>query len=144
MRIRDIEHQSGRRLRIGLDRGCAEEAMIIQLSNPAQPGSEPVLLDIYGGELLAGFLMNARLAGPTGNLADEVCVGPLACRIRLIRRTARTVVELCQGEKILAIPQIFWDRLYAELMLALVHGRHLDSLHAIGPSLSSAGSRLLH
>ncbi|GAA4009833.1 hypothetical protein GCM10022280_03610 [Sphingomonas swuensis] len=143
MRIRDIVHASGRRLRIGLDRGSADEAMVIQLSDPERPGKEPVLLDLYGAELLAGFLMNARLA-TRGELADEMCGGLLGCRLRLASDGGEAAVELFQHAEALRVPQPFWDRLYAELTLALAHGRHLATAATGGPVPAEGFQRLLH
>lgn len=139
MRIRDIVHDSGRRLRIGLDRSGGE-FMLIHLSDPACP-SEPVQLDLYGGELLAGFLMSARLAGGSG-LGEERSGGLFGCRLRLVGNAS---IELVQDRSRLHLPQILWDRLYAELLLALAHGRHLGGCNLIAQDpLRQARPRLLH
>lgn len=145
MRVRDILHPSGCQLRIGLDRGLAGEPMMVQLSDPASRGTQPILLDLYGTELLAGFVMSARLAAIRGGLADERCDGLLPCEFRLVGKGRAAVIELRQQAESLAVPQQFWDRLYAELMLALAHGRHLaDSARMAPPAEGSGGMRLLH
>jgi hypothetical protein len=118
MRIRELVHVSGYRLRISLDR--SDGAMLIHLSNPAGR-SQPIRLDLYGGELLAGFLMSARLAAG-GELGEERSDGLFSCRFRLLSKAA---IELSQDEGRLLLPERLWDRLYAELMLALAHGRNL-------------------
>lgn len=138
MRIRDIVHVSGTSLRVLLDRG--DEDLLIQLSDP-QASSEPVSLDPYGSELLAAFLLNARLAGGAG-LAEEGSAGLFGCRFRLVRGKA---VELSQHGRRLLVPDLLWDRLYAELMLAVAHARHLAMPRRYPPSpLPCARARLLH
>jgi hypothetical protein len=137
MRIRDIVHVSGRRLRIALDQS-AGESMLLQLSEPESP-SAPVLLDLYGGELLSGFLMNARLAGRS-QLGEERCGGVYACRLRL----AGGSIELSQHRSRLVVPDVLWDRLYAELMLALAHGRHRSGEPARVADGTESRPRLLH
>jgi hypothetical protein len=140
MRIRDIIHASGLRLRISLDRSD-HEALLIQVSDPAAC-TAAVQLDSYGGELLAGFLMSARLAHD-GELGDERCHGPFGCHLRLINPAN---IELRQDDSRLLIPQLLWDRLYAELMLVLAHSRNLAGLwhSARGSDLQPSASRLLH
>lgn len=143
MRIRDIIHNSGRLLRVGLDRG-GPEGTTIQLSDPSLGTGSTIVLDLYGTELLAGFLMNARLAAMNEGLADERCGGPLGCRLRLTRRNGRPVIELVAADRILHLEQPLWDRLYAELALALAHGRHPAATPlplACGPA---SRPRLLH
>lgn len=144
MRIRDIKHASGKVLRIGLDRDGGEDSMIIQLSDPLEPSGAPVLLDLYGAELLAGFVMSARLA-LAGDLAEEQCGGTLGCRLRLRRGAGETAIELTQGAKPLRVPAPLWDRLYAELMLVLAHGRHLaGARHGGSTTEAKAPARILH
>lgn len=138
MRIRDIVHVSGRSLRIGLDRSDGE-AMVIHLSDPNDPSS-CLKLDLYAAELLAGFLLSARLAA-SGDLAEERSGGPLACRLRLVPGDA---IELGQRGRHLFLPRILWDRLYAELMLALAHGRHLRDAPLLPDSPLTLRARLLH
>jgi hypothetical protein len=118
MRIRDLVHVSGRRLRISLDQG--NDAMLIHLSDPACR-SRAVQLDLYGGELLAGFLMSARLT-TSSDLGEERSGGLFGCRLRLLDAAE---IELSQASGRLLLPRVLWDRLYAELMLALAHGRNL-------------------
>ena len=140
MRIRDIVHDNGRRLRVGLDRS-GDQTMILQLSDPLSPG-EPVLLDLYGSELLAGFLMNARLTA-NGMLGEERCGGLFGCRLRLVQ-TPGDAIELVQHRSRLFVPDILWDRLYAELMLALAHGRHSASRATACLPDAATYPRLLH
>lgn len=121
MRIREIIHCAGPRLRIVLDH--EDGVMRVQLSDPST-GSEPVLLDPYGTELLAGFILSARLSG--GQLAEEWSGGMLGCRFQLTREH----IKLSQEGRFLLVPSLIWDRLYAELMLAVAHARHhLPSRH---------------
>jgi hypothetical protein len=140
MRITDIVHDSGRRLRVGLDRS-GDETMILQLSDPLSP-CEPVLLDLYGSELLAGFVMNARLTAG-GFLREERCGGLFGCRLRLLSG-AGAAIELVQHRSRLLVPDVLWDRLYAELTLALAHGRHASALAISHAPVTNARTRLLH
>lgn len=138
MRIRDIVHISGRRLRVALEQ-LSGESMLLQLSEPESLGG-PVLLDLYGGDLLSGFLMSARLAA-RGHLGEERCGGPFACRLRLIGGNA---IELSQHRSRLLVPDILWDRLYAELMLALAHGRHRGQQPNLRSGVYASEPHLLH
>jgi hypothetical protein len=115
MRMREIIHCAGSRLRIVLDHD--DGAITVQLSDPST-GLDPVLLDPYGTELLAGFILSARLSG--GQLAEEWSGGLLGCRFRLTRER----IEISQEGRVLMVPSLIWDRLYAELMLAVAHARH--------------------
>ena len=143
MRIRDILHVSGPALRIGLD-DDGEGHLVLQLSDPARATDKPVRLDLYGGELLAGFLLTARLANPDEELAEERSDGPFGCTIALRGKTRRATIEIRQDGQSLVVSNLLWDRLYAELLIALAHGRHGRHGTFLLRGDSRPHSRLLH
>ena len=143
MRIRDIVHVSGPALRIGLN-DSGEGHLALHLSDPAKLQASTVQLDLYGGELLAGFVLTARLASPDEDIAEERSGGPFGCRISLRGKTRRASIDIRQAGQSLIVSNLLWDRLYAELLIALAHGRHGN--HGAFPPRrdSRAHSRLLH
>lgn len=143
MRIRDIIHRDGARLRLSLAAGDSANGPLIRLTDPDSLIAGTVMLDLYGAELLAGFLMSARLSA-VGDLADECCNGDYAFHLRLCAPGGDERVEIDQPGARLLLARAMWDRLYAELQLALAHGRHL---HEAAPAIGFApheARRLLH
>jgi hypothetical protein len=116
---------------------------VVRLCNPGCGLFGAISLDLYGAELLAGFLMSARLAA-IGELSDERCNGNYPLRLRHYATGGNVRIELEQFGERLILARNLWDRLYAELQLMLAHGRHLAGAGpASGPTLREAG-RLLH
>jgi hypothetical protein len=85
--------------------------------------------------------MSARLAAG-GELGDERSDGLFSCRFRLLPKAR---IELSQDEGRLLLPEVLWDRLFAELMLALAHSRNLVGQNPLAHiERSMPPSRLLH
>lgn len=143
MRIRDIVHVSGPALRIGLD-DSGEGPLVLQLSDPAKLPANTVQLDLYGGELLAGFLLTARLASPDEKIAEERSDGPFGCRISLRGNARFASIDIRQAGQSLIVSNLLWDRLYAELLIALAHGRHGNHGAFLLRRDHRTHSRLLH
>jgi hypothetical protein len=143
MRVRDIIHPVGGRLRIVLDREPGTAAPIGRLSDPGRPERPVILLDGLGLDLLAGFLLNAGLADH-GRLADEESQSDWPLRLRLVDEQGRASVVLYQEKRMLAVPDVFWDRLYGELLLVVAHARHMQA--PAGPAVQpwAPPARLLH
>lgn len=97
---------------------------VVGLERCDQSHRPAVLLGLYGAELLGAFLLAARLSLPEP-MPDEASGGPFPARFHLVcGPRARIVIE--QDEAFpLTIEAPLWDRLYAELCLALAHGRDL-------------------
>lgn len=123
MRVRDLLHRDGPRLRLSLAPGESGYGPLLRLSDPGRVVPASILLDLYAAELLAGFLMSARVSA-VGELADEACLDDYPLVMRLAAVGAEIRVELSQGGERLVLPRMLWDRLYTELQLALAHGRH--------------------
>lgn len=121
-RIRDIEDGKGVRLRIGV--AAHPCGAMVALERCDQPHRPSILLSLYGAEILAGFIMSARLSVPHP-MPDEEAEGLFPARFHLAcKPEARIVVE--QDESFpLSIDAPLWDRLYAELGLVTAHGREL-------------------
>lgn len=143
MRVRDIIHGSGSRIRLVLNQGQAGEGPVIRLSDPDRPGTAAVLLDLYGGELLAGFLMSARLSD-AGELADEGSTGDAPIRLRLVAVGDRPVIIIDQAGTEMSLVQPLWDRLYTELLLVIAHGRNIDHAGFARTRAGVESGRLLH
>lgn len=143
MRVRDIIHRNGRRLRLSLARGESGESPLIRLSDPVRPVPAAIMLDLYAAEVLAGFLMSARVSA-VGELSDERCNGEYPFALRLTAAGGGVHVELDQLGLRLLLPRMMWDRLYTELQLVLAHGRHLIEVTPPGGARQSEARRLLH
>lgn len=143
MRVRDIIHRSGRRLRLSLVPGEGGEGPFIRLCDPTRIAPATILLDLYAAELLAAFVMSARLA-TVGELADERCGGDAPLLLRLTAGSGGSRIELDQLGERLALPEMLWDRLYTELQLALAHGRHLGREGPAADLAPHEARRLLH
>lgn len=123
-RVREITDSLGGRLRIAIE--SQPQGGRVVLERPNLRGSARAVLDVYGVELLWGYIMAARVAGDQ-DLPDECTDGECTTRIRLAR-APRPAIALIQAglERPFQVPATFWDRLYAELCLVLAHVRALD------------------
>lgn len=121
-RIREITDAFGSRLRVSIERHPS--GALIVLERPDSPDRQRALLDAYGADVLAAYIMSARLAVPHA-LPDEQVDGSFAARF-VLRLEPCAAIELShQGRDPLEIPAPFWDRLYAELCIVAAHGREL-------------------
>ena len=122
-RIREITDEFGARLRVSVEEHPS--GALIVLERPDERGRPRALLDGYGVEVLAGFLMSARLSVPVG-LPEERIDGTFAACFRLELDPAASLVltQSCTKGP-LEIPAPFWDRLYAELCLVTAFAREL-------------------
>lgn len=122
-RIREITDPFGMRLRVSVE--PHPQGALIALERHDLPERPRVMLDGYGGELLSGFIMAARLALPHP-LPDEHCAGSFALKLSLTHDPKVSIV-LRQDEsgEAIDIPAPFWDKLYAELCLVIPHAREL-------------------
>jgi len=129
-RIREITDPFGMRLRVSVERH--PRGALIALERHDLPHQPRVLLDGYGGELLSGFIMAARLALPHP-LPDEHCAGTFGLKLSLTHdpKVSITLRQDESGETI-DIPAPFWDKLYAELCLVIPHARELTRSAASG------------
>jgi hypothetical protein len=119
-RIRDIEDDKGRCIRVSVAPHPA--GVLVGLERRDQPHKPSILLSLYGAEILAGFLMSARLSLPNP-MPDEATEGPFSARFHLVcQPEARIVVEQ-EDSFPLSIDAPLWDRLFAELCLVNAHGR---------------------
>ncbi len=123
MRTRDIIHRDGPRLRLRLSAGESGYDPLLRLGDPGRANPATIILDLYAAELLAGFLMSARVTA-VGELPEEVCLGDYPLSMRLGAHGGDIRIELVQGDERLLITRPLWDRLYTELQLVLAHARH--------------------
>ncbi|WP_277968983.1 hypothetical protein [Sphingomonas echinoides] len=120
-RVREIIDALGLRLRLCAERHAAGARVVVQ--RPDLAGQPYATLDLYGTEVLWGFLMSARLAVP-GVLPDERILGTWSATLRLeVDPVSRIVIDTHRSETPLSIPCTVWDRLFAELCLILAHAR---------------------
>ncbi|AQR73620.1 hypothetical protein [Sphingomonas sp. LM7] len=121
-RIREITDAFGGKLRVSVEEHPS--GALVVLERPDMTGRPRILLDGYGTDVLAGYIMSARLAVPH-DLPDEHVDGTFSTRFAL-GLEPRAALELSQdGDTMLEIPAPFWDRLYAELCLVAAHAREL-------------------
>ena len=132
-RIREITDPFGMRLRISVER--QPSGALIVLERHDLPNRPRVLLDGYGGELLSGFIMAARLSLPHP-LPDEHCAGSFAVRLSLTHDPKVSITVQQQHAASIDIPAPFWDKLYAELCLVIPHAREFTR--------SAGGRALVH
>jgi len=120
-RVREIVDERGDRLRVNVDVDMGGALMTLEF--PDGMDAPRVVLDALGAELLAGYLMSARLALPHG-LPDETADRGLVRRLRLVL-TPLPLIEILQGAAGITfeIPSRYWDKLYAELCLVVAHMR---------------------
>tara|TARA_R110000787_G_scaffold130220_4_gene242170 strand:+ start:182 stop:583 length:402 start_codon:yes stop_codon:yes gene_type:complete len=121
-RTRDIGDDAGARLRISVAPHPA--GAMVTLERRDQRHRPSIWLNLYGAEILSGFLMAARLSVPHP-MPDEIAESACPTRFRLdCSPAAQVIVE--QDEAFpLIIGSALWDRLYAELCLVTAHGREL-------------------
>ncbi|WP_242139703.1 MULTISPECIES: hypothetical protein [unclassified Sphingomonas] len=120
-RVREIIDALGLRLRLRAERHPAGTRVVMQ--RPDAPGQPHATLDLYGAEVLWGFLLSARLAVPDV-LPDEQIFGMWSATLRLaVDPVSRIEIDTSQSRQPLSIPCTLWDRLFAELCLILAHGR---------------------
>ena len=129
-RIREITDPFGMRLRISVERH--PRGALIALERHDLPGRPRVTLDGYGGELLSGFIMAARLALPHP-LADEHCEGSFPARLSLSHAPKVSIaIHQDESDQAIDIPAPCWDKLYAELCLVIPHAREFTRNAAVG------------
>ena len=122
-RIREITDSFGERLRVSVE--AHPRGALVVLERPDSEGVPRVLLDGYGAEVLAGYVMSARLAVPH-TLPDERVDGAFGSSFALaLDPCAALHVRQRANDVPLDIPAPFWDRLYAELCLVVAHAREL-------------------
>lgn len=121
-RIREITDAFGGRLRVSVEEHPSGALIVIE--RPDLNGRPRILLDGYGVDVLAGYIMSARLSVPQG-LPDENVDGMFATRFRLELDPSAALELTQEGAAELEIAAPFWDRLYAELCIVAAHAREL-------------------
>ncbi len=122
-RIREITDAFGSRLQVSVEEHPSGALVVIE--RPDVNGRPRILLDGYGIDVLAGYIMSARLAVPH-ELPDEHVDGTFATRFRLrLEPAASLALSQANARQPLEIPAPFWDRFYAELCLVAAHAREL-------------------
>lgn len=121
-RIREITDALGGRLRISVEQHPSGALIVVE--RPDLNGRPRILLDGYGVDVLAGYIMSARLSVPQG-LPDEHVDGMFATRFRLELDPSAALVLSQESAAGLEIAAPFWDRLYAELCIVAAHAREL-------------------
>ncbi|MFM9977372.1 MAG: hypothetical protein ACKVOP_04915 [Sphingomonadaceae bacterium] len=122
-RVREITDAFGGCLRISAE--VHPSGALVHIERPDRERYAAAVLDGYGAEVLAGYIMAARLALPNP-LPDEIVDGSFPLRFSL-RQAEQVSLILTQGsaDRDFQIPSPFWDRLYAELSLVNAHTREL-------------------
>jgi hypothetical protein len=121
-RIREITDAFGGKLRVSVEEHPS--GALVVLERPDLSGRPRILLDGYGTDVLAGYIMSARLAVSHG-LPDEHVDGMFRTRFALKIEPCAALALSQSGDARLDIPAPFWDRLYAELCLVTAHAREL-------------------
>lgn len=121
-RIREITDAFGGRLRVSVEEHPS--GALIVLERPDLAGRPRVLLDGYGVDVLAGYIMSARLSVPQA-LPDERVDGMFGTRLRLEVDPSAVLLLTQEGGSGIEIAAPFWDRLYAELCIVAAHAREL-------------------
>lgn len=121
-RIREITDAFGGRLRVSVEEHPA--GALVVLERPDLNGRPRILLDGYGVDVLAGYIMSARLSVPQG-LPDEHVDGTFSTRFSLDLDPSACLVLRQENAQDLEITAPFWDRLYAELSIVAAHAREL-------------------
>lgn len=127
-RVREIIDALGSRVRIGVERHAF--GGLVALERPDRRGCPRVLLDIYGAEILSAYIMSARLSADRA-LAEEVVAGAYPLHIQLDHQPAPLLRLVDADDTRLELPAPIWDRLYAELNIAVAHVRELDRRSAV-------------
>ena len=123
-RIREIIDPFGLRLRVTVNPHPAGAQ--VKLERPDLAHSPEMLLDAYGAEMLSGYVMASRLALPEG-LPDEPVDGRFPFELRLAHSPKVSIeIRRTGAGRPLDVPATFWDKLYAELCLAIPHARELS------------------
>lgn len=134
-RVRDITDAMGSRLRLSVEPDPCGARVVLE--QPDARGCPRAVLDGYGAEVLAAYIMAARLALPQG-LPDEWIGGAFSARLRLSHKPGvALVITQADLERPFGISATFWDRLYAELCILVAHARELGrrgSATLAGPS----------
>lgn len=128
-RVREIIDALGSRVRIGVERHPF--GGLVTLERPDRRGCPRVLLDTYGAEILSAYIMSARLSADRP-LAEEVVAGTYPLRIQLDHQPAPLLRLVDASETRLELPAPVWDRLYAELNIAVAHVREFDRRSVAG------------
>jgi hypothetical protein len=121
-RIREITDSFGGRLRVSVEEHPTGAMIIVE--RPDAPGRQRVLLDGYGADVLAGFVMSARLSVPHA-MPEERVDGSFGAVFALGFEPCSAIAVTQPGGAAVEIPSPFWDRLYAELCLVTAHAREL-------------------
>ena len=127
-RVRDIIDGLGSCVRIGVERNAF--GGLVTLERADRRGRPRVVLDAYGAEILSAYIMSARLSGDR-ELAEEVVTGAYPVRVQLDHQPAPSLRLTDAAEERFEIPAPLWDRLYAELNIAVAHAREFDRRGAI-------------
>ncbi|OWK28322.1 hypothetical protein [Sphingomonas mucosissima] len=122
-RVREIIDALGSRVRIGVERHAF--GGLVTLERPDRRGCPRILLDIYGAETLTAYIMSARLSADRP-LTEEIVTGAYPMRVELEHQPAPLLRLVDAAEVRLDLPAPLWDRLYAELNVALAHVREMD------------------
>ena len=122
-RIREITDAFGSRVRVSVEEHPT--GALVVLERPDITGRPRVLLDGYGVEVLAGYIMSARLATPHPLPDEHVDGGFAACFRPETDPCAAIRVQQQGSELLLDLPAPFWDRLYADLCIVTAHAREL-------------------
>ncbi|WP_298675569.1 hypothetical protein [uncultured Sphingomonas sp.] len=122
-RIREIADAFGARLQVRVEETPTGALLVIE--RPDMAGRPRATLDGYAAEVLAGYIMSARLAVPHP-LPEEIADGAYPTRFEMEMEPCAALRLTQQRAIALEIPTPFWDRLYAELCLATAHMRELD------------------
>ena len=127
-RIREIIDPFGLRLRVTVTMDPSGAS--VTLERPDQQGGMRLRLDAYGAELLSGYIMASRLALPQDLPAEQV-EGAFPCELRLSQEPKVAIEISGKGAaRPLDVTATFWDKLYAELCLAIPHARELSRRRA--------------
>jgi hypothetical protein len=121
-RIREITDAFGGKLRVSVEEHPS--GALVVLERPDMADRPRILLDGYGTDVLAGYIMSARLAVPHP-LPEEQIDGTFATRFSLELDPVAALSLGQDRDARLDIPAPFWDRLYAELCLVAAHAREL-------------------
>lgn len=123
-RIRDIEDAFGACLRISVAPHPSGAVVALERRDTDSDDAR-VMLSLYGAEILAGFIMSARLTVP-GAMPDEHAEGAFPARFHLSYTHGPAIALVQEGSRArMLISSLLWDRLYAELCLVTAHAREL-------------------
>ena len=116
-RIRDLRDEAGHVLRVGTQGW--HRSVVLVLEDEAADGGQSIVLDSYGAEMLAGYIMAARMTVPDPLPVERIAGSfPSLFSVHYGPDT-QIVIEQRGDDRQLAISRPFWERLYAELWLAI-------------------------